>query len=137
MIIEIHPDKKLKDISKSFSHVYPYLKLEFFSKHHQWQESTSKHHILNQDLSVSEVTGNNHLSGYIEIHYWQKTGIVELNFQKQFNLSVQIYRKYDDHWVQSSGTDELTLEEQNESGMMAAAEHVGYRSAPDAEKKYL
>ena len=119
----------------TFARAYPYLKLEFFSKSHNWQESSSVLHKLEQDLSVSEVTHSLLCSGFIEIHYWQKTGIIEMMFLKQFNLSVQVYRKNGDNWIQTSGTDELTLEEQNEAGMKASNIYGGFSRMADVEKK--
>lgn len=135
MIIEINPKKKLKEISAAFSKVYPFLKLEFFSKSHKWQESSSVLQLLQQDLTVSEIAHSSLCSGFIEIHYWQKTGIIEMNFLKQFNLSVQVYRKNGDDWIQTSGTDELTLEEQNEAGMNASQHFGGFARTADLEKK--
>ena len=134
MIIEIHPNKKLKDISLTFARAYPYLKLEFFSKPHKWQEPSAVSQLLHQDLTVSVVTNNLSKSGFIEIHYWQKTGNIEMKFLQQFNLSVQVYRKNGDNWIQTSGTDELTLEEQNEAGMKASQMFSGFARTADAEK---
>ena len=134
MIIEINPNKKLKDINSAFTKVYPFLKLEFFSKSHKWQESSSVLQLLQQDQTVSEVTHSLLCSGFIELHYWQKTGVIEMMFLQQFNLSVQVYRKNGDNWIQTSGTDELTLEEQNEAGMKDSQIHRGFTRTADMEK---
>jgi hypothetical protein len=134
MIIEINPNKKLKDINSAFSNAYPFLKLEFFSKSHKWQESSSVLQLLQQDQTVSEVTHSLLCSGFIEIHYWQKTGVIEMMFLQQFNLSVQVYRKKGDNWIQTSGTDDLTLEEQNEAGMKDSQIHGGFARTADMEK---
>ena len=134
MIIEINPNKKLKDINSAFNKAYPFLKLEFFSKSHKWQESSSVLQLLQQDLTVSEVTHSLLCSGFIEIHYWQKTGIIEMKFLQQFNLSVQVYRKNGENWVQTSGTDELTLEEQNKAGLKDSQMYSGFAKNADLEK---
>ena len=60
-----------------------------------------------------------HNPGMIEIHSWRKTGMVEQELRKRFGLHVQIMRKHGDSWIQTAGTDELTLEEQNEIGQNA------------------
>ena len=106
MIIEINPNKKLKDINSAFSKVYPFLKLEFFSKSHKWQESSSVLQLLQQDQTVSEVTHSLLCSGFIEIHYWQKTGVIEMMFLQQFNLSVQVYRQNGDKWIQTASAND-------------------------------
>lgn len=135
MIIEIHPEKKLKEISQAFSQIYPFLKLEFFRKQHRWQESSPDSELLDQELLVSQATENKLASGHIEIHYWQKTGVVEMKFRQQFQLAVQVYRNHQGRWIQTSGTDELTLEDQNEAGMMSFHEYHDFTNAPDTEKK--
>jgi hypothetical protein len=134
MIITIEPQKKLAELSDAFSAVYPFLKLEFFSRSHGWLESSDWTHMLNKNMTITEANNNQTNSGYIEIHYWQKTGIVEMKFLKQFNLAVQIYRKLNDHWIQTSGTDDLSLEEQNESGMLSLKNNIGHARFSDLEK---
>jgi hypothetical protein len=57
-----------------------------------------------------------------------------MKFLKQFNLTVQIYRKFNDHWIQTSGTDDLTLEEQNESGMISSKNNIGNARFSELEK---
>jgi hypothetical protein len=57
-----------------------------------------------------------------------------MNFLQQFNLAVQVYRKNGDNWIQTSGTDELTLEEQNEAGMKSSQIHNGFVKSSELEK---
>ena len=135
MTIMIKPDTKLSEIKKSFSHAYPFLKLEFFTRAHAWQESSSVDDILSDIVSAAEASKNNIISGFIEINFWQKTGVVESIFKNKFDLFVQVYRKHNDQWIQTSGTDELTLEQQNDAGRNASEESLhGHFKPIESEK---
>jgi hypothetical protein len=118
MTIEINSNTTLGDVIQAFTNYYPYLKMEFFKKHHHWQEESSSNEILTHSYLVNSFTNvdNNH---FIIFHYWQKTGVVEQDFYTKYGLNIQIYRRQGDQWVQTTGTDELSLEEQNEIGRKA------------------
>ena len=55
-----------------------------------------------------------HNSGLIEINSWYKTGDVEQDFRKKFGLHVQIFCLQGKHWIQTSSTPELTLQQQSD-----------------------
>ncbi len=135
MTIMIKPDTKLSEIKNTFKHAYPFLKMEFFSRSHAWQESSSFADILSDNLSAEEASRNKIISGFIEINFWQKTGVVESIFKNKFDLFVQVYRKHNDHWIQTSGTDELSLEQQNEAGRNATEDSLhGHLKSIESEK---
>ena len=116
MIINIHPQLKLKEIKRMFHDQYPFLTICFYTKSHGWQESVAGAIEYDQNSTVEDAASFP-AKGLIEIHYWQKTGAVENEFSSRFHLHAQIFRRQGGVWVQTAGTDELTLEEQNEIGM--------------------
>lgn len=118
MTIKIHDNITLAEINDHFTRYYPFLKLEFYHHTHTIQEQSSGPDICSKHLKAREVS-KIHFNGLLKFHYWQKTGVVEQEFRKKAGLHVQIFRKNGDDWVQTVGTDELTLEEQNEAGMKA------------------
>ncbi|SRR5579871_92257 len=115
MIIEINDINTIGEVCRIFSEQYPFLKIEFFDEAHHWQEASSLKHLLPHNRTIAEVR-KRHNSGAIEIHSWEKTGRVEQQFRELFGLNVQIFRRQIDGWVQTVGTDELVLEEQNKIG---------------------
>jgi hypothetical protein len=119
MIIEITDNKTTGEIGKEFSDYFPFLKIEFFTEPHHWQEPSALKHILPPDKKIRDIR-KRHNPGAIEIHLWQKTGIVEQEFSRSFGLNVQIFRKHGSEWIQAAGTDELILEDQNELGRSAS-----------------
>lgn len=123
MIIEIRDDKKIEEVCNEFSRCYPFLKIEFYYKPHGWQEASSSKDLVAREKSIGELRTNGH-EGLIEIHYWQKAGNVEHQFYSRFGLNVQVFRKQNDIWVQTLGTDELSLEDQNEAGRKQSEESL-------------
>lgn len=119
MIIEIDDTKTIETICKAFSARYPFLKIEFFDKPHHWQEASSANHQLAQNKTIAEIR-RRHNPGGLDINPWQKTGIVEQEFHKRFGLNIQIFRHHGNSWIQTVGTDEFTLDEQNEIGKNAS-----------------
>ncbi len=122
MIIEIYEDQKLIEISHLFTNIYSFLKIEFYNKPHDWQAASSLKDLLDGNLSVGNVSRKKNHTGFMEFHFWQKTGFLESYFKNRFGLNVQIFRQHGDKWVQTVGTDELTLEQQNEIGRNASYE---------------
>jgi hypothetical protein len=65
-----------------------------------------------------------HVSGLLEILPLNKVSEVEREFKDRFGLSVQILRRQNDHWEQSTGTDDFTLKELNEIARNSSDEFV-------------
>ncbi|MBS1933709.1 MAG: hypothetical protein JST96_06895 [Bacteroidetes bacterium] len=115
MMIEIDDNRTIGEIRDQFSAYFPFLKIEFFRKPHSWQQSSSLKDILPHTIKLHEIR-KKHQPGFIEIHSIQKTGAVEQEFERHFGLHVQVFRKNRDSWIQTAGTDEISLEEQNQIG---------------------
>lgn len=136
MILEISSSKTIGDIRKEFSDCYPFLCIEFFSEPHRVGETTSNENRLPHSKLLSEIF-KQHKPGELEIHSRKKTGIVEQEFQKIFGLNVQIFRMQGKNWIQTAGTDELTLDEQNEIGRNATLDSILDRDLPINNEKSL
>ena len=113
MIIEIDDTKTIEAVAKEFTDCYPFLKIEFFDAPHGWQQASSFNYLLPPDKKIGEIR-KKHTPGVLEIHAWHKTGTVEQEFKKIFGLNIQVFRHQGAEWVQTVGTDALTLEQQNE-----------------------
>lgn len=119
MIIEIDDTKTIEAISKAFSARYPFLKIEFYDKPHHWQEGSPANHQFPHNKTIAEIR-RQHNPGGLDINPWQKTGRIEQEFHKRFGLNIQIFRHHGNSWIQTVGTDEFTLDEQNEIGKNAS-----------------
>ena len=123
MIIEIDDTKTIDDIQEKFNDFFPFLKMEFYKHPHHWSESSEEKEMFSNNEKIGEIR-KNHLHGTLEIHSWQKTGAVEQEFRKKFGINVQVFRHHGDLWVQTAGTDELTLAEQNEIGRKVSQDQL-------------
>ncbi len=112
MIIEINNSKMVREIQEEFSGKFPFLKLEFFYAPHEYDEP-SLDTPCRPDLVLADIRKRN-VYGVISIDSNSVTGAIEKEFEKRFGLNVQIYRRQMDKWIQTVGTDMLTLSEQNE-----------------------
>ncbi|MBS1633253.1 MAG: hypothetical protein JST10_11850 [Bacteroidetes bacterium] len=115
MILKMHSSQTITDIRNQFSANYPFLNIEFYTESHELGETTSCRHLISHETLIGEILGRRG-PDYFEIPAWQKTGIIEQEFQNLYGLNAQIHRLMGDKWIQTAGTDDLTLEEQNEIG---------------------
>ena len=115
MNLKIKNNKTVDDVQKHFSAHYPYLKIVFFNKkHHAEEGSFNKHRYLHGTL-IGDIRLK-HVCDEIEITSSQTTAEVEQKFEKLFGLHVQVYRKAGMEWIQTIGTDNLTIDQQNTIG---------------------
>ena len=118
MKLYLSPEVKIKDLKKSFENSFPYLKIEFLKKSHLPEEGSPKKDIVTDSSSLIEVADVMR-EGEIEIRPDQTVAEVEQVFQTKFYLPVQIFRKSNSVWIETTTTDNFTLEKQNKMGMEA------------------
>jgi glycerol-3-phosphate O-acyltransferase len=123
MHIEINDKTTLQEIQDVFSNFYPYLQLNFYKKAHKIFESSPDADLIPPDKKVSEIK-KAHVSGLLEIQPLYKVAEVEKEFQQRFGLSVQVLRKEEDGWVQTTGMDDFTLKYVNEMSRNASDEFI-------------
>ena len=111
MLLEIHDNLPVSSLQVRFSQSFPYLKLEFYTKAHGWQGSSDDKKRVPPHTLVGDIR-HKKKSGVFEIKSCRKTGQVEKDFKAIYGLQVQVFRLQDDGWVQTTGTDDLTLQQQ-------------------------
>ncbi len=115
MDIIITGEKTLKEINDAFHAKFPYLKLNFFSSAHESHEASSIWDTLNPEMKLSQVSRTvnpDHLS----INGHLKVETLEQEFQRRYDIGMQVMRKQGDRWVQTISSDDWTLAEQNREG---------------------
>jgi hypothetical protein len=118
MLFNITPHKTIGALRHEFSEYFPYLTLEFYDQPHKNREASNPGSQYPHDTCFASIMHKNP-SDNIEIHSWYKTGEVEQVFKMQLGLNVQVCRRQRDAWLQTTATDRLTLEAQNELGRKA------------------
>ncbi|MFM9948011.1 MAG: hypothetical protein ACKV1O_08745 [Saprospiraceae bacterium] len=107
---------KLKDIQTAFSELFPYLKLAFYSGHHQVEEGSPKVTELEEEKTIGEVRSNHTKSDDLVISGNLSVSELEQLFDKKYGLNVQVFRRSGKLWMQTTATDGWTLAEQNRKG---------------------
>ncbi len=132
MEIEINNDRILSEIQKEFNTEFPYLKIEFFDTPHLRKEALpkSKMYPVSRKVAVCRKTS---VSGILEIDKSDTVFKVEEEFWSHFGLSVQVFRKSGNLWIETSLTDSWTLDRQNKEGMEISNHKDIYKSAEDLD----
>lgn len=123
MHIEINDKTLLKDIQDVFSDFYPYLKIEFYNTRHRKYESSLQADLIDPSTFVGSLR-HKHVSGVLEIQPYFKVADVEHELQSHFKLSVQVFNKEKNGWMQTTGTDDFTLKELNQIGRNSSDEFI-------------
>lgn len=115
MKITINDHRKIFSIQKEFSEVFPYLKIEFFSKPHKVGGASSRKILKHPSKTIGQCRVI-HNKGSITIKPSMTVAELEQNLNDVYGLSVQIFRKSGKVWLETTVTDGWTLEEQNRQG---------------------
>lgn len=116
MKIKIDRNKPLSAIQAEFNNIFPYLKLEFFSKTHGVGEASTKQNLVSNNKKLEDFVGFNIDKGELTITSAMTVKDLEQNFKEAYGLSVQVFRKSGKVWLETTVTDGWTLEEQNMQG---------------------
>jgi len=113
MLLRIHDNLLIEDIQEHFSECFPHLKIEVYSTPHHWEKGSLQKDLISPKSSIGDIR-KNHSGGIMEIKSSDKVGDVERKLKKMFDLNVQIFRKENDCWIQTTSTDVFTLERESE-----------------------
>ena len=113
MQIRIHPTRTIKEVQSDFSNYFPYLKLEFFSQSAFSLPAIQQHIALPSNKKIGRAQTN--LSdGYLNVVPEMKVKELEQKLKEEFSLSAQVFRRSGNVWLQTTMTDNWTLQQQNE-----------------------
>lgn len=115
MKITINDNRKIFAIQEAFTNAFPFLKLEFFAKPHKPGGASSKKFIKHPSKTIGECR-TIHNSGTITITANTTVGELEQHFADVYGLGVQVFRKSGKIWLETTVTDNWTLERQNKEG---------------------
>ncbi len=115
MKITINDTRKIFAIQEEFNTIFPYLKLEFFSKPHKPGVGSPKEQVKNNNATLGECR-TVHNKGDIIIVPEMTVSDLEQNFVNVYGLGVQVFRKSGKSWLETTVTDNWTLAEQDKQG---------------------
>lgn len=110
--IEINDDyMTLKSIKSQFNAKYPHLKIEFFEKKHAEGEASPASLVYDDSNRIKDVRKEGAMTP-ISIHGNLKTNTLEKMFEEELGLFIQVYKKSNNTWIQTTATDNWTLSQQ-------------------------
>ncbi|MES2555757.1 MAG: hypothetical protein V4604_06390 [Bacteroidota bacterium] len=131
MQLLIHNERTLSEIQKDFNAMFPYLKLEFFSKLHGSGEPSSLKFKLPEQKKIGDVRKSAKEETLIIVPDMTVADL-EQTLGDQLALGVQVFRKSGGVWLETIFTDTWTLAQQNEQG-----EFLGTDIEPDIPENPL
>lgn len=115
MQLNIAPNRLIKDIQKEFNEIFPFLKLEFFKTKSFSRSEFMAHQIIPSNRKIGE--GQQEIiDGNIEVNENMKVKDLENIFKDRFRLAAQVFRKSGNLWLETTMTDNWTLQQQNDHG---------------------
>jgi len=132
MELIIKKDKTIAQLQREFSTVFPFLKIEFFDVPYKPDSALPRDKMIKHDRKFSTLK-RMHTEGTIAILPNDKVSDLEARLWDLFGLSAQVFRKSGNLWIETSLTDQWTLERQNNEGReMEAPPHVNpYQQADE------
>lgn len=114
MKLHIDDTKTIEKIKNEFTNSFKFLKLEFFTKPHQTGESSAKADMIDENKTLGEIR-KKHNEGDLVIKADMLVSEVESAFEEKFGVHAQVFRKQNNVWLETSGSDSWTLAKQNET----------------------
>lgn len=123
MKLTINDSKKIKDIQNEFNGMFPFLKVEFFSKPHEAGGGSEKKYMSDANKTIHECRTIHH-NGPLEVVPTMTVTDLEKDFQNVYGLSVQVFRKSGKVWLETTNTDYWTLAKHNEVGELSVKGNI-------------
>jgi hypothetical protein len=115
----IQDSKTIQEIQLEFHTLYPGLKIEFYRIPHDQFRGSYKDNQYTSDLHLFEIR-EHHNEGELTILPEMTVKTLEGLFEELYGLHVQIFRKSNRIWLQTSTTDNWTIAEQNRKGLRSS-----------------
>ena len=115
MRLHIAPNKLISSIQAEFTNEFPFLKLEFFSKKALLTGDYSASQLVPGEKKIGDIQGII-TDGLVEIDGEMKVKELEDHLKNEFNVAAQVFRKSGNLWLETTMTDNWTLNQQTKHG---------------------
>jgi hypothetical protein len=127
MKIELASNKTIGEIQAAFSGYFPNLKLAFFSKSHKaYKSSAAKFLIQEKDMPLSKLSSLLQEPKSLLLEQNMPVWQLERLFEEECGLHVQVFRRSGKIWLETSKTDDLTLEQQEAKALSSDNIHTEF-----------
>jgi hypothetical protein len=111
--LDISKSRTIHELQQDFTNCYNFLKLEFYKPMEAGASVRLRERIPHSALLRSAGLKDN---GYVEINDEMTVGDLEKRLFEQFGLSVQVSRNSGGIWLETTMTDNWSLQKQNDYG---------------------
>jgi hypothetical protein len=115
MIMTISPNLLVREVQQEFNKAFAFLRLEFFSKKALLHADYSASQLVKPDKKLSEIQLIP-AEGQLEVDGKMRVIDLEEQVRDRFHLAAQVFRKSGNIWLETTMTDEWTLDQQNKHG---------------------
>jgi hypothetical protein len=134
MKLVLSPDISLEQLSQQLTEKFHQLKLVFFAKGHDRFKGTNAKFIISDRATLLKDCSTVHKGEELLLDPQMKTYELEEALEQRFGLHAQVFRLATRQWIETSTTDNRTLEDQNHQaevevfyGSTLQNEHIDYR----------
>jgi len=118
----VDKNNTIQDIRNEFMNLFPSLKIEFYTDAHENHGGNAKRNEILHDMKLEAVTPNlkeNELvmDGEMTVKEFEAT------LKNDFGLNAQVFRKSKGIWLQTTSTDDWSLNVQNSKGYRSTLDH--------------
>ncbi|MEP7265075.1 MAG: hypothetical protein ABI772_11285 [Bacteroidota bacterium] len=113
--IELTNKSTFESLNSEFNKIFPFLKLEFFHLPHERGNGSPDKSRYTANEKIFTI-GHIHGPRRIKIIKNMKVYELEKLFEVEYELHMQVFRKSGSIWLETSATDDWTLEDENEAG---------------------
>ncbi|MBI1307370.1 MAG: hypothetical protein GC181_12270 [Bacteroidetes bacterium] len=113
MLFTVHANDTILDLKTRFADLFPGLKLEFFSGHHESGEGSPQKEKLVGTIVIKDIRPDlGEVRFIIDSHL--TVSELEKKFFDEAGLNIQVFRKMGAIWLETVQTDSYTLQQQME-----------------------
>jgi len=114
-MLQIEPGKPVKQIQAAFNTRYPYLKIEMIKWYGGRAEAMRENEVISRVPETTISMGNHQTVARLEQEFLEKAG-----------LKVKVYRRFCNVWIETTLTNDWTLEQQNNEGKLLSDLNTTY-----------
>jgi hypothetical protein len=124
MQLSIQGERLIADVQLDFTNAYPFLKIEFFRNGLKRQTRYHANLKIGNHARLKDAWNWKKDSGQVSLG--DSITVLELEeaLMDEFGLSVQVFRKSGNVWLETTMTDNWTLKQQNDHGREISRGHV-------------
>jgi glycerol-3-phosphate O-acyltransferase len=115
MFFHITAETRIKNIQNEINSLYPFLKVEFFKDQAASRKLNQKTQKLNPEEFICPADKAS-TEFDIDLSGNRTVAQVKEDFKVLFLLAPEVFRKSGNMWIETSLTDDWTLEQQNKEG---------------------